>query len=102
MANVENNVIITDGRIFKLLLIYINFLISTFTSAVFQSGLAINIVTDVNFVPTLQKLLTGSCTAGADTRSDVVSVGLEGWTITPVRILFALESSQIWKKKNSN
>lgn len=39
-----------------------------------QSGLAINIVTDANFVPTLQKLLTGSCTAGADMRSDVVSL----------------------------
>lgn len=38
-----------------------------------QSGMAINIVTDPNFVPTLQKLLTGSCVSGSDMRSDVVS-----------------------------
>lgn len=32
-----------------------------------------NIVTDTNFVPALQKLLTGSCATGSDMRSDVVS-----------------------------
>ncbi|KAK7067357.1 Baculoviral IAP repeat-containing protein 6 [Halocaridina rubra] len=36
------------------------------------SGMAIHIVTEVNFVPALQKLLTGSCGMGSDIRSDVV------------------------------
>ncbi|XP_069180397.1 baculoviral IAP repeat-containing protein 6 isoform X6 [Procambarus clarkii] len=42
------------------------------------SGMAITIVTDVNFTTTLQKLLTGSCATGSDMRSDVVGSTVTG------------------------
>nr|XP_027228853.1 uncharacterized protein LOC113820709 [Penaeus vannamei] len=42
------------------------------------TGMSMNIVTDTNFVPALQKLLTGSCATGSDMRSDVVGSTVTG------------------------
>ncbi|CAL4062959.1 unnamed protein product, partial [Meganyctiphanes norvegica] len=42
------------------------------------SGMAMNIITDVNFVPTLQKLLTGASHSGSDMRNDVVGSTVTG------------------------
>ncbi|XP_064112985.1 baculoviral IAP repeat-containing protein 6-like isoform X2 [Macrobrachium nipponense] len=41
-------------------------------------GMAIYVVTDANFVPALQKLLTGSCASVSDMRSDVVGSTVTG------------------------